>query len=95
MATVMDRVAPKALSWLVYTANTIGVAQAQQIGLVSSVVPAADLRSAGEETIAQLLTRKRDALCAVKQFITKARLLDFELAADYGANLLAITLSSR
>jgi enoyl-CoA hydratase len=95
MSTVMDRVAPKALSWLVYTANIIGAAQAQQIGLVSSVVFAGDLIRAGEETIAQLVARKRDALCTVKKFLANTRLMEFELAADYGANLMAVVLPSQ
>jgi enoyl-CoA hydratase/carnithine racemase len=63
--------------------------------LVSTVVPSEDLVRTGDEIISQLLTRRRDALRAVKKFLDRARLQDFEQAADYGANLLAITLSSQ
>jgi enoyl-CoA hydratase len=95
MATVMDRVAPKALAFMVYTTKAIDAAQAQQIGLVSQVVPLADLTRAGTETVDALLARKRDALRGVKQYLAQSRFSNFEQAADYGSNLLAVTLASQ
>lgn len=95
MATVMDRVPQKALAWMVYTNSVIGAAQAQQIGLVSTVVPSGSLKAAGDQLVEQLCLRTRDALVGVKQFLAGARLQDFSHAADYGRNLLAVVLSSK
>jgi enoyl-CoA hydratase/carnithine racemase len=95
MATVIDRVAPKALAWMVYTTDSVSAADARQAGLVSHVVPAAELAAAGQRVVDQLLQRSRPALVGVKQYIAQARLQDFAHAADYGRNLLAVVLSSR
>lgn len=95
MATVQDRVATKTLQWMVYTTESIGALEALAGGLVSRVVPAAELEAAGEQTLERLLARRRAALCGVKQFLAQTQYRDFEHAADYGANLLAVTLSSQ
>jgi enoyl-CoA hydratase len=95
MATVMDRVPQKALAWMVYTNSVIGATEAQQVGLVSTVVPAGQLEAAGEQLVGQLCARSRDALIGVKQYLAGARLQDFAHAADYGRNLLAVILSSK
>jgi enoyl-CoA hydratase len=95
MATVIDRIALKRLAWMVYTTESIDATQALEAGLVSHVVPVAELSKTGEETLKSLTARKRDALRGVKQYLANARLREFEQAADYGANLLAVTLSSQ
>ncbi|MCF8480968.1 MAG: enoyl-CoA hydratase/isomerase family protein [Rhodospirillum sp.] len=95
MATVMDRVHLKALTWMVYTNAVIGAEEARVAGLVSRVVPLDDLNRAGEETVGILLSRRREALAGVKKFIAAARLQDFAAASDQGATLLAGILCSR
>jgi len=94
MATVMDRVPQKALAWLVYTNDAIGAAEAKQVGLVSQVVPDDGLAAAGDALLGKLRERKRPALVGVKQYLARARLLEFDAAADTGRNLLALVLSS-
>jgi len=95
MATVIDRVAPKALAWMVYTNAPIGADEARAIGLVSHVVPAGGLDDAVAGLVDQLRARSRDALAGVKQFLARARLQEFDHAADLGRNLLAVVLASR
>jgi enoyl-CoA hydratase len=95
MATVMDRVPQKALAWMVYTNDVIGAAEAQRVGLVSQVVPEGGLEAAGAALLGTLRERSRPALVGVKQYLARARLQEFEAAADTGRNLLALVLSSK
>ena len=95
MATVMDRVPLKALTWMVFTSRPIEATRAQQSGLVSEVVPTEQLASFGEEVVAGLLEKSRSALCGAKQYLATSRMRNFEDAADYGANLLASVLLSQ
>lgn len=94
ISATMSRVAPKALAWLVYTREEIDAATAMQIGIVSRVVPAADLHAFTDKTIAALATRSREALAAVKEYMRVAPRMEPRGAADYGGSLLAAVLSS-
>jgi enoyl-CoA hydratase/carnithine racemase len=95
MATVMDRVSPKALTWMVYTNEVIDAQAAMQIGLVSQVVPTSQLAATGDALVVKLLERTHGALTGVKQYLARARLQSFADAADTGRNLLAVVLSSK
>lgn len=95
MATVMDRVQSKALAWMVYTNEMVDARTAMQFGLVSQVVPAAELAATGNALATKLVQRSRPALSGVKQFLARARLQSFSDAADTGRNLLALILSSK
>jgi len=94
MATIIDRVPVKALAWLVYTSTVINAAEAQRVGMVSTVAPLNDLERVAEDVIRHLVARDREALIGVKQFLAGARQRDFNGAAEFGANLLAVILSS-
>jgi enoyl-CoA hydratase/carnithine racemase len=94
ISAMMKRVTPKALTWLVYTMEEIDAGTAMQLGIVSRVVPAADLRAFTDKTIAGLVTRSRAALAAVKEYIRVAPGMEPRGAADYGGSLLAAVLSS-
>jgi enoyl-CoA hydratase/carnithine racemase len=95
MATVMDRVGPKALSWLVYTNAHISAQRACQIGLVSEVVPLNELLFAQDKLLTQLRARSIPALATVKDFLANCRLDEFGQAANYAKNSLALVLSSK
>ena len=95
MATVMDRVGLKALSWLVYTNAHISAQRACDIGLVSEVVAAPDLIQAQDALLTQLRARSIPALATVKDFLANTRLQEFGQAANYGKNSLALVLSSK
>ena len=95
MATVMDRVGPKALSWLVYTNAHIPAQRACQIGLVSEVVPLNELLLAQDKLLTQLRARSIPALATVKDFLANCRLDEFGQAANYAKNSLALVLSSK
>jgi enoyl-CoA hydratase len=95
MATVMDKVGPKALSWLVYSNAHIDAQRASQIGLVSEVVPLQELATAQEKILTQLRARTIPALATVKDFLANCRLDEFSQAANYAKNSLALVLSSK
>lgn len=95
MATVMERAQLKGLAWMVYTAQAVSAQEALTIGLVSRVVADEALESAGAETLALLLERRRAALAGAKRFLAEARLHDFTHAAEYGSQLLSAVLASR
>jgi 1,4-dihydroxy-2-naphthoyl-CoA synthase len=95
MATVMDRVGLKALSWLVYTNAHISAQKACDIGLVSEVVALPDLIQAQDTLLTQLRARSIPALATVKDFLANTRLQEFGQAANYGKNSLALLLSSK
>ena len=95
MATVMDKVGPKALSWLVYTNVHISAQKACQVGLVSEVVPLLELSTALDQLLGQLRARSIPALATVKDFLANCRLDEFNQAANYAKNSLALVLSSK
>jgi enoyl-CoA hydratase len=94
MATVLDRVPLKTLGWLVYTSNLIGAHEAQRAGLVSTVTPRADLQRTADEVIAGLVSKDREALIGVKQFLGATQHASFNEAAALGTSLLAGILAS-
>ena len=55
MSSLIDRVPPKALTYLVYSTAVIGAMRALSVGLVSEIVPAADLEAQVQTLGAALL----------------------------------------
>ena len=94
MATVLDRVPLKTLSWMVYTSQMINAHEAQRAGLVSTVTLRSDLQRTADEVIAGLVAKDREALIGVKQFLANTRSASFNEAAAYGTSLLAGILAS-
>ena len=95
MCAHIDRTMPKAIAWLVYSTGTVDAETARTLGFVSNVVPADTLRDETESLLATLTARRRDALITCKQFLSNARLMETDKAADYAGNLLSVILSSR
>ena len=94
ISALMDRVPVKALAYLVYSSVEIDAATALSLGLVSRVVPHAQLESEVGRFLEGLAQRSVPALAAVKQYLLSARRMDSEAAASFAA-LLATVLSSR
>jgi enoyl-CoA hydratase len=95
MSAVMDKVPVKALTYMVLSMGEINAATALQIGLVSRVVPRAELDAEVEWFCEQIIGRSTATLGAVKQYLLQASRMDSAGAAAFGANLLATVLSSR
>lgn len=94
ISAVLGKVPPKRLLHLVYMRAEIGAEEALALGLVSEVVPRAQLEAAVTATVSRLTDRSRSAVCAVKEYMNTAPYLDPAAAARLGANLLSVVLSS-
>jgi enoyl-CoA hydratase/carnithine racemase len=94
ISALMARVPRKALTHLVYSMAEIDAANALQLGIVSQVVPLADLDGALAKLLATMTARSPEALVAVKDFFRAAPYMDPRGIADYAGNLLAAVLSS-
>jgi enoyl-CoA hydratase len=94
ISALMARLPRKALTWLVYSIEEIDAASALQLGIVSSVVPAAQLDSAVAKLLETMTSRSPDALIAVKDFFRTAPLMEPKGVSAYAGTLLASVLSS-
>ena len=95
ISAVLGKVPPKRLLHLVYTRRRIGAAEALQLGLLSEVVPTAELDRAVADTLGTMTDRKRASLVAVKEYMGAAAHMDAAAAARYASSLLATVLSSK
>ena len=94
ISALMPRTPRKALTWMVYSMEELDATTAVALGIVSTVVPAAQLDSALSKLLSTMTSRSPEALTAVKDFFRSASLMEPRGVADYGANLLASVLTS-
>jgi enoyl-CoA hydratase len=94
ISAVLGKVPPKRLMHLIYTRDKIGAKEALEIGLLSEVVPAAELEQAARKTLARLTDRSRPALEAVKEYMGVAPHLDPDAASRYASAVLSVVVSS-
>ena len=94
MSALVDRVPRKALMYLVYSTAVIGAERALSFGLVSEVVPAAELDETVQALCAALVKAPRPATLAVKEYTQVALSMDLQGAIDFARNLHATINSS-
>jgi enoyl-CoA hydratase len=87
MSALVDRVPRKAMSYFVYSTAMISAARAREAGLVSEVVPAAQLDAAVETLCATMMKAPRPARLGVKEYTRSALDMDIHGAIDYARNL--------
>jgi enoyl-CoA hydratase/carnithine racemase len=95
MSAAMQCVPPKALMWLVYSAEKVDAATAVAMGLASRSLPAAGFAREVEAFLERLATRPRRVLETIKNYHTKARKMAPEAASDYAGTLLALLSTAR
>ncbi len=95
MLAHLDRIPPKSLLHMVYSTDTIDADRAVSIGLVSDVVPAADLDGAVEGFLDKLAGYEREAVATCKSYLQQSRGVPYGTANDLAGNLLSVVLSSR
>jgi enoyl-CoA hydratase len=95
ISALMTKVPRKAIAWLVYTMAEIDAKTAQSLGIVSHVVPKAQLDKTVADTIAAMTTRSAPALMAVKDYLRSAPMMEPRGAAAYGVALLSGVLASQ
>lgn len=94
MSGLVDRVPRKAINYLVYTQRTIKPELALMYGIVSDVVPAADLDKAVEDVVAGILKCAAPATLGVKEYLRTAMSMDTPGATDYARYLHSVYNSS-
>lgn len=94
VSALLPRVPRKALAWMVYSMDELDAATALQIGMVSKVVPSAQVEGEVAKLLATMTARSPEALVAMKDFLRAAPYMEPRGMADYAANLLASVLSS-
>ncbi len=94
MSALLGNVTPKGIMYLVYSTEVIDAQRALMMGLVSKIVPRADLAKEADAFIAKTLSRVPAAVPAVKEYMRSAPRMEPQAAADFGSNLLAGVLAS-
>lgn len=94
ISAVLQAVPAKALAHLVYSSEEISAAQALRLGLLSLMVPETDFNDTVQRYLDNMVSRRRPALAAVKEYLNLAPYQDPRSAARYGANVLSTVLSS-
>ncbi|HTH96211.1 MAG TPA: enoyl-CoA hydratase/isomerase family protein [Stellaceae bacterium] len=94
LSALVDRLSRKELAYLVYSTREISAARAQDYGLVSEVVPAADLDAALDDLTKAMLAAPRPALLGVKEYLRSAPHMGTRGAVDFAQNLHATVNSS-
>lgn len=87
MSALYDRVSRNALMWMAYSTEFIDAQQALTYGMVSRVVPAAQLEKAAEDFCQVVLSRPRPAVLGLKEYLHVAPRMDELGAIDYARSL--------
>ncbi len=95
MLAHLDRIPPKSLLGMVYSADSIDANRAVSIGLVSEVVPPANLDVEVEGLLKKLAGYERASVVTCKSYLKSAKNSDYPTANDLAGNLLSVVLSSR
>lgn len=94
MSSLVDRVALKALMYLIYSAEEIDADQALSFGMISKIVPAADLELGVDALLDNIKNAPLPAVKAVKEYARAAQSMDTRTATDFAKNLHATVNSS-
>jgi enoyl-CoA hydratase len=87
MSSLVDRVSRKALSYLVYSTTMVPAERALSFGLVSEIVPEAQLDETVDKICRGILKAPRSATEAVKEYVRSAPDMAVPGAVDYARNL--------
>lgn len=87
MSALVDRVPRKAATYLIYSTEEIDAHKAHMFGIVSDVVPAAELESSVDKLVERLKKTPPAALMAVKEYGRSAFNLNTQAANDFARNL--------
>jgi enoyl-CoA hydratase/carnithine racemase len=83
MAEILEHLSPKSALDLVLSSRELGAAEAQQMGLVSRVLPRERLQAAAEELVRELASRDPAVLRASKHYLASVRELPRKARAAY------------
>lgn len=95
MTAFRDRVPRKAIGYLIWSRDEIDAAQAREFGIVSKVVPEADLDAEVDALTARLSANSVEAVCMIKEYLNNALDMDRGAASRFAANLMSAVMASR
>ena len=95
ISACLPKMPAKIILDMVLTRDEIDGKTACQHGLVTRTVPEGELDTAVEAYVAKLADRDRDALIAIKEYMRLAPTMDLAGQARYGANLIAVEMTSQ
>jgi enoyl-CoA hydratase/carnithine racemase len=87
MSSLIDRLHPKAITYLVYSTAMISAERALVYGLVSEIVPETNLDAAADKICQMILKAPRMATEAVKDYMRAAPDMAIAGAVDFARNL--------
>lgn len=87
MSAVYDRMNRNAILWMAYSTDFIDAQRALVYGLISQVVPEAQLDDEVKRFVGQLLSRPRPAILGLKEYLRVAPRMDEQGAIDYARSL--------
>ncbi len=94
MSALIDRVTLKGIAYLVYSCEEVSAERALHYGIVSAVVPAADLSGHVDKVCERILDAPPPAGEGVKDFLRRATTMDPPSAVDFARNIHAVINSS-
>jgi len=94
ISALMPKVPRKALAYMVYAMPELDATTALSLGIVSAVVPAAELNAKVDDVLKVMTARSSAALTAVKDYLRSAPMMEPRGAAAYGVALLSGVLTS-
>lgn len=95
MSGVMRKVGPKALTYLVYSAQEIDAHAAVAAGLASAVFSAASFQAECERFLQGLAAKPRLILETIKRYQTKSAEIGPDMASEYAATLMAMMRTAK
>lgn len=95
ISACLPKMPAKSVLNLVLTREPIGADLAQNLGLISQIVPDGGLEAGVTQYLASLTDRDRDALVAIKEYMNLAPAMEPAGAARYAASLLATEMTSQ
>ena len=90
MSGLLDKVAPKILTYLVYSADSLEAEAALTAGLVSKVYPAFEFKNSCDALLTKLASRPRLTITTVKRYQSFALNATPSMASEYAGTLLAL-----
>ena len=94
MSAIYDRMNRNAILYMAYSADFISASQAMSYGIISNVVPQAQLNSEVTRFCDTLLSRPRPAILGLKEYLRVAPRMDEQGAIDYARSLHAMVNTS-
>lgn len=87
MSALYDRMNRNAILWLAYSTDFVDAQRALTYGIVSQVVPQAELDAQVDRFVQLLLSRPRPAILGLKEYLRVAPRMDEKGAIDYARSL--------